>query len=81
MLADYLLKTKKEYKKNKETGDSRYIYQNELGKACFEHDMPYGGVKNLSRTIASNKVINKKELNIAKNPEYDRHLHGLAPVH
>ena len=43
MLVDYLLKTKKEYKKNKETGDSRYIYQNELGKACFEHDMPYGG--------------------------------------
>ena len=32
---DYLLKTKKEYKKNKETEDSRYIYQNELGKLAF----------------------------------------------
>ena len=23
----------------KETGDSRYTYQNELNKACFQHDM------------------------------------------
>ena len=23
----------------KETGDSKYIYQNELDKACFQHDM------------------------------------------
>ena len=22
-----------------ETGDSRYIYQNKLDKACFQHDM------------------------------------------
>ena len=26
----------------KETGDSRYIYQNELDKACFQHDIAYG---------------------------------------
>ena len=26
----------------KETGDSRYIYQNELDKACFEQDIGYG---------------------------------------
>ena len=25
--------------KFKETGDSLYIYQNELDKACFQHDM------------------------------------------
>ena len=43
--------------------------------------MPYGDFKNLSRTIACNKVINKKEINIAKNPEYDEYLHGLAPTH
>ena len=29
-------------KKIKETGDSRYIYQNELEKACFQHEMAYG---------------------------------------
>ena len=26
----------------KEPGDSRYIYQNELDKICFQHDMTYG---------------------------------------
>ena len=29
----------------KETGDSRYIYQNELDKACFQHNMAYGDFK------------------------------------
>ena len=32
-------KNKERIKKFKETGDSKYIYQNELGKACFQHDM------------------------------------------
>ena len=27
----------KRIKKIEETGDSRYIYQNELDKACFQH--------------------------------------------
>ena len=31
--------------KFKETGDSRYIYKNGLNKACFQHDMFYGGFK------------------------------------
>ena len=25
-----------------ETGDTKYIYRNELDKACFQHDMAYG---------------------------------------
>ena len=43
MPVDNLLKTKKEYKKlNKlRQRDSRYIYQNELDKAYFQHDMAY----------------------------------------
>ena len=32
-------KNKERIKKFKETGDSKYIYQYELGKACFQHDM------------------------------------------
>ena len=31
--------------KFKETGDSQYIYQNELDKTCFEHDMACGEFK------------------------------------
>ena len=26
-----------------ESKDSRYIYQSELDKTCFQNDMPYGG--------------------------------------
>ena len=39
VLVDHLQKLKKEHKKFKETGDSRYIYQNKLNKACLSHDM------------------------------------------
>ena len=33
------IKNKERIKKLKETGNSRYIYQNELDKACFQHDI------------------------------------------
>ena len=32
-------KNKERIKKFKETGDTSYIYKNELDKACFQHDM------------------------------------------
>ena len=32
-------KNKERIQKFKETEESRYIYQNELDKACFQHDM------------------------------------------
>ena len=36
-------KIKERMQKFKETGDSRYkIYQNESGKACFQHHLAYG---------------------------------------
>ena len=36
-------------KQFRETGDSRYIYQNKIHKACFQHDMAYEGFKDLDR--------------------------------
>ena len=47
-------KNKERQEKFKETWDSRYIYQNELNKACFQHCMAYGGFKDWSRITASN---------------------------
>ena len=32
-------KNKEKIQKFKETGDTCYIYKNELDKACFQHDM------------------------------------------
>ena len=54
--------------KNKKTGDLRYTYQNELDKACFQHDMAYGDFKYLPKRTASDKVLREKTFNIAKNP-------------
>ena len=41
MFVDYL-KKKERTQKFKETVYSRYIYQNDLDKACFQQNMTYG---------------------------------------
>ena len=38
-------RNKERIQKFKETGDSRYIYQNKLDKACFQHGMAYGDLQ------------------------------------
>ena len=38
-------KNKARLEKFKETGDSQYIYQNKIDKACFQHDMAYRDFK------------------------------------
>ena len=47
---------KKIIKKLKETGDSRYIYQNKLDKASFQHVMAHGDFKNLPQRTTSDKI-------------------------
>ena len=62
-------KNKEKIKKFKETGDLRYIQQNELDKACFQHDMAYGDIKDLNRRTFADKVLHDKAFNIAKDPK------------
>ena len=38
-------KNEERIQKFKETGDTSYIYKDELDKACFQHDMAYGHFK------------------------------------
>ena len=73
-------KNKERIKIFKETGDTKYIYRNELDKACFQHDMAYGDFKDLARRTASDKVLRDKAFNIAKNPKYDGYQRGLASM-
>ena len=73
-------KNKERIQKLKETGNTSYIYKNELDKACFQHDMAYGDFKDLIRRTASDKILGDKALNIAKNPKYDGHQRGLASM-
>ena len=63
-------KNKERIQKLKRTENTNYICKNELDKACFQHDMTYGDVKDLARRTASDKVLKDKVFNIAKHPEY-----------
>ena len=50
-------KNKERIQKFKETGDTSYIYKNELDKVCFQHDMTYGDFKDIARRTASDKFL------------------------
>ena len=56
MVADHLLKTKKEIK-YKETGYTKYTYSNKLDKAYFQHNIAYGDFKDLARRTVSDKFL------------------------
>ena len=73
-------KNKERIQKFKETGDLRYIYQNELDKACFQHDMAYGGFEDLSRRTAYDKILCDKAFDVAKNSKYGWYQRVLASV-
>ena len=73
-------KNKERIQKFKETGDTSYIYKNELDKACFQHDMAYGDFKDLKRRRLSDKVLKDKAFDIAKNHKFDGFQRGLAPM-
>ena len=66
--------------KFKDTGDSRYIYKNELDKACFQHDMAYEDFKNFKKRTAADKVLRNKAFNIAKDPKYDGYQRRVASM-
>ena len=80
VLEDYLLKTKKEFNKSKETGDTKSVYRNQLDKACFQYDMAYQDFKDLARRAGSDKILRDKAFNIANNPKYDGYQRGLASM-
>ena len=62
-----ITKNKERIRKCKETCDSRYIYQNELDKACFQLDIAYRDSKNLPRRKASDKYYRIKHLILLKS--------------
>ena len=70
--------TKNKESKNFKKGDSRHIYQNKLNRVCSQHDMTYGDFKNLTRRIASDKILRDAAFNMAKNSKYDGYQHGFA---
>ena len=75
-----LAKNKERIQKFKETGGSQYIYQKELDKACFQHEICYGNFIDLPRRTASDKLLHDKTFNIANKPKYDRYQRVLVLI-
>ena len=73
-------KHKERIQKFKETGDVRYIYRNELDKACFQHDAAYTDNKDLLNRTRADKILGDKAYAIASNPQYDDYQRGLASM-
>ena len=63
-----------------QTGNTNFIYRNELDKACFQHDMAYGKSKDLVKRTQSDKVLRDKAFKIASDPKYDGYQRGLASM-
>ena len=61
-----------------QTGNTNFIYENEIDKACFQHDMAYDKSKDLVKRTQSDKVLKDKAFKIASNPNYDGYQRGLA---
>ena len=73
-------KNKEKIRKFKETGDTSYIYKNELDKACFQGDMAYGDFKDLAKRTAADKVLRNKAFKIASDQKYDGYQRGLVSM-
>ena len=72
---DHLLSINKEFK-SLETGDTNYIYKNELDKTCFVHDAAYSDSKDLTKRTVADKILKSKASDIAKDPKYDGYQRG-----
>ena len=73
-------KNKDSIEKFMQSGNTGFIYKNELDKACFQHDMTYGKSKELVKRTQSDKVLRDKAFKIASNPKYDGYQRGLASM-
>ena len=77
-----LKKTKKQTKNSKfmQTGNTDFIYNNEIDKACFPHDMAYGKTKDLVKRTQSDKVLRDKAFKIASDPKYHGYQRELGSM-
>ena len=56
------------------TGNTDFIYKNDLDKACFQYDMAYGKFKDLNKRTQSDKYLRDS------NPKYEGYQRGLASM-
>ena len=73
-------KNKQRIKKFMQTGNTNFIYKNELNKPSFQHGIAYGKSKYLIKRTQSDKVLKDKAFKIASNPKYDGYQRGSASM-
>ena len=73
-------KNKERIEKFMQTGNTDFIFKNELDKACFQHHMAYHKTKDLVKRTKSNKVLKDKAFKTASDSKYDGYERGLASM-
>ena len=68
-------KNKERIEKFIQTGNTDFIYKNELDKACLQRDVAYSKSKDLTERTQSDKAFK-----IASDPKYDGYQRGLASM-
>ena len=53
-------KDKERIEKFMQTGNTYFVYRNELDKACFQHDMAYSKPKDLAKRTQWDKILGDK---------------------
>ena len=63
-----------------QTGNTDFIYRNELDKACFQQYMAYGKSKDLVKRPQLDKFVKDKAFKTTSDPNYDGYQRGLASM-
>ena len=66
--------------KFRETGNLKYLYRIESGKACFAHDVACFDSKYAAERTISDKTLKDRAYKIARNRSYDRYQRALASL-
>ena len=73
-------KNKERTERSMQTGNTDFIYKNELDKACFLHNKANGKSKDLAERTQSDNFFRDKAFRIASDSKYDGHQRGLASM-
>ena len=73
-------KSKERIEKFTHTGNTDFIYRNELDKAWFQHDMTYDKSKELAKRTQSDKILRDKVFKITSDAKYEGYQRGLASM-
>ena len=66
--------------KFKETGDTNYVFKNELDNVCFVQDAAYSDKKDLTKRTIADKNLKNRAFDTPKDPKYDGYQRRLASM-